>query len=114
MTDPFVGQLTFIRVYSGVLHAGSSVYNATKGKTERIGRLLKMHANKREEIKEVYAGDIAAAVGLKSVTHRRHALRREEADRARVDGLPRAGHLAGDRAEDQGRPGEARRRACRS
>jgi elongation factor G len=68
MTDPFVGQLTFIRVYSGVLNAGTSVYNATKGKTERIGRLLKMHANKREEIKEVYAGDIAAAVGLKSVT----------------------------------------------
>ena len=68
MTDPFVGQLTFFRVYSGVLHVGSSVLNATKGKTERIGRLLKMHANKREEIKEVYAGDIAAAVGLKSVT----------------------------------------------
>jgi elongation factor G len=68
MTDPFVGQLTFIRVYSGVLTAGTSVYNATKGKSERIGRLLKMHANKREEIKEVYAGDIAAAVGLKAVT----------------------------------------------
>ncbi|MGE3472323.1 MAG: elongation factor G [Vicinamibacterales bacterium] len=68
MTDPFVGQLTFFRVYSGVLNAGSSVLNTTKGKTERIGRLLKMHANKREEIKEVYAGDIAAAVGLKSVT----------------------------------------------
>ncbi len=67
MADPFVGQLTFIRVYSGVLNAGSSVYNATSGKTERIGRLLKMHANKREEIKEVYAGDIAAAVGLKLV-----------------------------------------------
>jgi elongation factor G len=68
MTDPFVGQLTFIRVYSGVMTAGSSAFNATKSKTERIGRLLKMHANKREEIKEVYAGDIAAAVGLKSVT----------------------------------------------
>jgi elongation factor G len=68
MTDPFVGQLTFIRVYSGVMTAGSSVYNATKGKTERLGRLLQMHANKREEIKEVYAGDIAAAVGLKSVS----------------------------------------------
>ncbi len=68
MTDPFVGQLTFFRVYSGVLNAGSSVSNATKGKTERIGRLLKMHANKREEIKEVYAGDIAAAVGLRSTT----------------------------------------------
>jgi elongation factor G len=68
MTDPFVGQLTFFRVYSGRLSTGTSVLNATKGKTERIGRLLKMHANKREEIKEVFAGDIAAAVGLKSVT----------------------------------------------
>jgi len=67
MTDPFVGQLTFFRVYSGVLTSGSTVYSATKQKTERIGRLLKMHANKREEIKEVYAGDIAAAVGLKTV-----------------------------------------------
>jgi elongation factor G len=68
MTDPFVGQLTFIRVYSGVLTAGTMVFNSTKQKSERIGRLLKMHANKREEIKEVYAGDIAAAVGLKSVS----------------------------------------------
>jgi elongation factor G len=68
MTDPFVGQLAFIRVYSGVMTSGSMVYNATKGRTERVGRLLKMHANKREEIKEVYAGDIAAAVGLRSVT----------------------------------------------
>ena len=108
MTDPFVGQLTFIRVYSGVLTAGSTIYNSTKQKTERIGRLLKMHANKREEIKEVYAGDIAAAVGLKTRLDRRHDLRREEAGRARVDGLPRAGHLARDRAEDQGRPGKAR------
>jgi elongation factor G len=68
MTDPFVGQLTFIRVYSGVMTSGTAIYNATKQKTERVGRLLKMHANKREEIKEVYAGDIAAAVGLRSVT----------------------------------------------
>jgi elongation factor G len=68
MTDPFVGQLTFIRVYSGVMAAGTTVYNATKQKSERLGRLLQMHANKREEIKEVYAGDIAAAVGLKTVT----------------------------------------------
>ena len=68
MTDPFVGQLTFFRVYSGVLTSGGNVLNATKQRTERIGRLLKMHANKREEIKEVYAGDIAAAVGLKSVS----------------------------------------------
>ncbi len=65
MTDPFVGQLTFIRVYSGVLSAGSYVYNSTKDTKERVGRLLKMHANKREELKEVSAGDIAAVVGLK-------------------------------------------------
>jgi elongation factor G len=68
MTDPFVGTLSFFRVYSGSLTAGASVYNSTKGKRERIGRLLKMHANKREEIKEVYAGDIAAAVGLRTAT----------------------------------------------
>jgi len=66
MTDPFVGQLTFTRVYSGVLSAGSYVYNSSKDSKERIGRLLKMHANKREEVKEVRAGDIAAIVGLKS------------------------------------------------
>jgi elongation factor G len=64
-TDPFVGKLTFFRVYSGVLQSGSYVYNATKGKRERVGRLLQMHANKREEIPEVLAGDIAAAIGLK-------------------------------------------------
>jgi elongation factor G len=68
MTDPFVGQLCFFRVYSGALKSGSYIYNSTKGKKERIGRLLQMHANKREEIKEVYAGDIAAAVGLKYTT----------------------------------------------
>ena len=67
-TDPFVGTLTFFRVYSGVLSAGSSVSNSTRGKKERIGRILQMHSNSREEIKEVRAGDIAAAVGLKDVT----------------------------------------------
>ena len=65
MTDPYVGQLTFIRVYSGILSTGSYVYNSSKDVKERIGRLVRMHANKREEIKEVYAGDIIAAVGLK-------------------------------------------------
>ncbi|HEY2379568.1 MAG TPA: elongation factor G [Terriglobia bacterium] len=68
MTDPFVGQLSFFRVYSGKLDTGSYVYNSTKQSRERIGRLLKMHANKREEIKDVFAGDIAAAVGLRNVT----------------------------------------------
>ncbi len=68
MSDPFVGQLSFFRVYSGRIESGTSVLNTASGKTERIGRLLKMHANKREEIKEVWAGDIAAAVGLKDIT----------------------------------------------
>ncbi len=68
MTDPFVGQLAFFRVYSGHVDSGTSVLNSTKGNSERIGRLLKMHANKREEIKEVWAGDIGAAVGLRNVT----------------------------------------------
>ncbi|MCU1254459.1 MAG: fusA, partial [Candidatus Angelobacter sp.] len=68
MADSFVGQLVFVRVYSGHLKTGDSVLNTTKGKTERIGRLLKMHANKREEISEIYAGDICACVGLKNVT----------------------------------------------
>jgi len=68
MTDPYVGALTFLRVYSGVMTSGSYVFNSVKGKKERLGRLLKMHANKREEIKEVYAGDIAAAVGLRDTT----------------------------------------------
>ncbi|MGB5209889.1 MAG: elongation factor G [Gammaproteobacteria bacterium] len=67
-TDPFVGSLTFFRVYSGVIHSGDTVYNPVKGKRERIGRILQMHANERAEIKEVRAGDIAAAVGLKDVT----------------------------------------------
>jgi elongation factor G len=67
-TDPFVGKLTFFRVYSGVLRSGSYVYNATKGERERVGRLLQMHANHREEIEEVRAGDIAAAIGLRKTT----------------------------------------------
>jgi len=68
MTDPFVGQLIFFRVYSGVMKSGDTIYNPIKGKKERVGRLLQMHANQREEIKEVFAGDIAAAVGLKDAT----------------------------------------------
>src|SRR5690606_20513668 len=68
MNDPYVGKLTFFRVYSGVLPAGSYVQNSTKGKRERVGRILQMHANKREEVEEVRAGDIAAAIGLKDTT----------------------------------------------
>ena len=68
MTDPFVGQLIFFRVYSGVVKSGDTIYNPIKGKKERVGRLLQMHANQRQEIKEVYAGDIAAAVGLREAT----------------------------------------------
>jgi elongation factor G len=68
MTDPYVGQLTFFRVYSGVVNSGDTIYNSVKGKKERLGRILQMHANNREEIKEVFAGDIAAAVGLKDAT----------------------------------------------
>ena len=68
MADPYVGKLAFFRVYSGTLDSGSYVYNSTKGKKERVGRILQMHANKREDIEKVYSGDIAAAVGLKVTT----------------------------------------------
>lgn len=68
MTDPYVGQLTFIRVYSGTLKKGDAVYNPVKGKKERIGRIVLMHANDRHEVDELHAGDIAACVGLKDVT----------------------------------------------
>ena len=68
MTDPYVGQLTFVRVYSGVLQSGDTIYNPVKGRKERIGRVLQMHANNREEVKEILAGDIAACVGLKEIT----------------------------------------------
>ena len=74
MTDPFVGHLTYIRVYSGVLKTGNFVYNSTRKTRERVGRLLRMHANKREEIESIEAGDIAACVGLKNVTTGEHAL----------------------------------------
>jgi elongation factor G len=68
MTDPFVGKLCFFRVYSGTLDAGSGVLNSCKGKHERMGRILLMHANHREDLEKVYSGDIAAAVGLKNTT----------------------------------------------
>ena len=89
MNDPFVGQLTFFRVYSGTLETGATVYNATKGKRERIGRLLRMHANKREDIKEIAAGNIAAAVGLRVTTTGDTLCDEKHADRARGDGRSR-------------------------
>ena len=111
MTDPFVGSLTFVRVYSGMLETGSHVYNTVKDKRERVGRILQMHANKREEIKEARAGDIVALVGLKNTTTGDTLCDRAQADHPRADGVPRAGHRGRDRAEDEGRPGEAGRRA---
>jgi hypothetical protein len=91
MTDPYVGQLTFFRVYSGVLNSGDTIYNPIKGRKERIGRILQMHANQREEIKEVRAGDIAAAVGLKEATTGETLCDPEQGDHSREDGVPRAG-----------------------
>ena len=107
MTDPYVGQLAFFRVYSGKLNAGESVYNVAKGRKERIGRLVRMHANKREEIQEILAGDICAAVGLKTVSTGDTICDDNASDRARIDRLPDAGDSARGRAEDQGRPGKA-------
>ena len=107
MTDPFVGQLVFFRVYSGVINSGDTIYNPIKGKKERIGRILQMHANQREDIKEVRAGDIAAAVGLKRSDDRRHAVRPEQGHHAREDGLPGAGDLTWPSSR---RPRSTRRR----
>ena len=96
MTDPFVGQLAFIRVYSGKLNAGESIFNVAKNRRERVGRLVKMHANKREDITEILAGDICAAVGLKNVVtgdticDEKHPILLESID------FPDAGDSAGD------------------
>ena len=102
MTDPFVGQLIFIRVYSGTLKTGDSVLNPRTRKTERIGRLLKMHANKREEITEILAGDICAAVGLKNLITGDTICSEKLPDCAGIHRLPQAGHRSCRRAEDQG------------
>ena len=112
MSDPFVGHVTYIRVYSGVLKSGSYVYNSGKNTRERIGRLLRMHANKREEIDAIYAGDIAACVGLKSVTTGDTLCDEDEAHRSRIHRVSRAGHFRGHRAQDQGRPGQAGQTPC--
>ena len=105
-TDPYVGQLTFVRCYSGVLKSGDTVYNPVRGKKDRIGRLLQMHANERKDIKEVRAGDIAACVGLKDVTTGETLCDVGEGHPAGAHGVPGAGDFAGGRAEDQGRPGK--------
>src|SRR3954465_11652771 len=113
MSDPFVGKLTYFRVYSGKLQAGGRVLNATTGRTERIGRILMMHANTREEQDEVYAGDIAAGVGLKQTSTGATltapappAPRARRADPAGGGAVPRAGCACLDRAEDACRSGE--------
>ena len=106
MTDPFVGKLIFFRVYSGVLNSGDTVYNPIKSRKERIGRLMQMHANKREEIKEVYAGDIAAVVGLKDVTTGDTLCDEDNVIILEPMTFPEPVISHGRRAEDQGRPGE--------
>ena len=108
MSDPYVGKLTYFRVYSGQVKAGDRVLNTTNGKTERIGRILQMHANHREERDEIGAGEIAAAVGLKFTTTGDTIAADSASDRARVDVVPRSGHLGCDRAAHEGRPGQAR------
>ena len=113
MADPYVGKLTYFRVYSGKLTAGSRVLNATNGRTERIGRLLMMHANHREEIEECYAGDIVAGVGLKQTSTGDTLSAPDAPVMLENDRVPRAGDRGRDRAEDEGRPGEARRRRSR-
>ena len=106
MTDPFVGQLIFIRVYSGQLKTGDSVSIRVTGRTERIGRLLKMHANKREEITEILRRRHLRLCGPEEHDDRRHHLHRQGADRARVDHVPGAGYRCCSRAEDEDRPGK--------
>ena len=121
MSDPFVGSLTFVRVYSGKLESGSYLVNTVKDQRERIGRILLMHANNREEIKEAYAGDIVALVGLKDTTTGDTLSDPAARDRARADGVPGAGHRGRGRAQtkaDQEKMGVAlarwRRRTRRS
>jgi elongation factor G len=111
MTDPYVGQLTFVRVYSGVLKSGDSVYNPIRGKKERIGRILQMHANQREEIKEILAGDIAACVGLKDVTTGETLCDPDAIITLEKMVFPEPVISAGRRAQDQGRPGKDGHRA---
>jgi elongation factor G len=110
-TDPFVGKLTFFRVYSGVMNSGSYVYNSTKDKRERVGRLLQMHANKRDEIAEVRAATSPPRSASRTRAPATRCARRQ-ADHPRGDEVPGPGHRRRDRAEDQGRPGQAGDRAA--
>ena len=114
MTDPFVGKLTYFRVYSGTLKSGSYVYNSVTDKKERISRILRMHANTREDVEEAYAGDIVAAVGLKHTRTGDTLCDGRRSDHSGEDDLPGSGHPRGDRAEDEGGPGEDGRSAARS
>ena len=107
MSDPYVGKLTYFRVYSGTVKAGDRVLNTTNGKTERIGRILQMHANHREERDEIGAGEIAAAVGLKQSTTGDTLAVNSRPDRARVDDVPGSRDLGRHRAAHEGRPGQA-------
>ena len=105
VADPH-GKLTYFRVYSGTMPKGGSVLNARTGQKERVGRLLLMHANMREDLDVVTAGDIVAGIGLKNTTDRRHAVRREGAHHPRGARVPRTGDPRCRRAEDQERPGQ--------
>ena len=106
MSDPFVGSLTFVRIYSGVATSGSQVLNTVKNNRERIGRMLQMHANHREDIKEARAGDIVALAGLKNTTTGDTLSDPARTRRVGADGISRAGHRDRGRAENQGRPGK--------
>ena len=109
MSDPYVGKLTYFRVYSGQIKAGDRVLNTATGKAERIGRILQMHANHREEREEIGAGEIAAGVGLKNTTTGDTLAIETAPIRLESIDLPGARDLGRDRAEDEGRPGQARR-----
>ena len=111
MDDPFVGTITFCRIYSGTLQSGTGVINSTKERKERIGRMLLMHANNREDIKEAYAGDIVALAGLKEVRTGDTLCDPTQARDPGENGISRSGHRDRDRAEIEGRPGKARHRA---
>ena len=100
VADPY-GKLTYFRIYSGKLEKGSEIYNSTKDRKERIGRILRMHANQREDIDVAYAGDIVAGLGFKQTTTGDTLSRARAPDRARADGVPRAGDLRRDRAQDE-------------